>query len=360
MANQVLYGFESLKDVFDRRVNDVGVQDVFDAVSQSVQEHNRQLNALMSLFVRRTTEYKVRYRTPTLARLQPLDENGRARPIKPSGQYDVAFPIQMAGAAWGNNYISKIKMTVQEANEATATLISADARWMRDHLLAALFFDDAAGGDGWTFADEEHGNLSVMGLADGDTTKYLVKTGADSGATDDHYLAQASAIADATNPYPTLYTELTEHPENGGEVVALIPTNQKTTTEALTNFVPVSDPNVAVGMATDRLVGGLGIELPGMLLGYVDKVWIVEWSSLPDNYIVATTTAGERPIAMREHMEAELQGFNMIAQRDDHPFYESQWLRAAGFGAWNRVGAAVMRIGNGSYAVPTNYSSPMA
>lgn len=359
MTNQVLYGFQQLKDIFDRRVNEVGVQDVFNAVTQSVEEHNRQVAALMSLFVNPTTEYKVRYRTPTLARLQPLDENGRARPIKPSGQYDVAFPIQMGGTAWGTNYISRAKMTVQEANEVTATMLSADARWMRDHLLAALFFDDNAGGDGWAFADEEHGTLNVMGLADGDTTQYLVQAGADSGTTDDHYLAQEAAIGDAANPFPTLYNELTEHPENGGEVVALIPTNLKATTEALTNFVPVADPNIALGANTDRLVGTLNAPLPGMLLGYVNEVWIVEWKSLPSNYIVATTTEGERPIAMRQHQEAELQGLNLVGQRDDHPFYESQWLRAAGFGAWNRVGAAVLRIGNASYAIPTNYTSPM-
>jgi len=62
---------------------------------------------------------------------------------------------------------------------------------------------------------------------------------------------------------------------------------------------------------------------------------------------------------MREEPEAELQGFQQVARRDDHPFYESQWLRIAGFGGYNRVGAVVRRIGNGSYAVPTNYGCPM-
>jgi hypothetical protein len=85
----------------------------------------------------------------------------------------------------------------------------------------------------------------------------------------------------------------------------------------------------------------------------------VEWSILPNNYMIAVTTDGPRPIAMRQETNAQLQGFRLVAERNDHPFYESQWLRIAGFGAWNRVGAAVIRIGNASYAIPTGYSSPI-
>ena len=76
--------------------------------------------------------------------------------------------------------------------------------------------------------------------------------------------------------------------------------------------------------------------------------------------MIATMTGGPRPLLMREEMEASLRGFNRVAERNDHPFYESQYLRIAGFGANNRVGALVQRIGNGSYAIPTNYPSPLA
>ena len=30
-------------------------------------------------------------------------------------------------------------MTVEEANEATSVLLSADMRWVRDHIMAAVF-----------------------------------------------------------------------------------------------------------------------------------------------------------------------------------------------------------------------------
>lgn len=355
MANQVAYGFHNLQNVFDRRVSTVGVATIATAIQQSVDEHNRQMNALIALFAQRTTDFQIQYRTPALARLQPSDEQGRARPIRPGGQYTVAFPLQRGLAAWGSTYEANVKMTVEEANEATNTLLMADARWMRDHILAALF-DNA----GFTFTDDEHGALAVKGLANSDSVTYQILAGADSQATDTHYLAQANAIGDADNPFDNIYAELMEHPDNGGEVVALIPTNLRAATEALTLFNEIEDPALRPSANRDVLIGTLGVETPGVLFGRVNQVWCVEWRSAPSSYILALCTEGERALAMREHPEAELQGFKKDADRNDYPYLEGQWARRAGFGAKNRVGALVYRVGNGSYAVPTGYTTPLA
>jgi hypothetical protein len=355
MANQILYGFHNLLDLANERVTTVGVETINTAIGQAVMEHNKQIDAITNFFVTRTTEYSARFSSVTAARLQPLDNNGRARPIKPSGHYDVAFPIQMGGTAWGYDYVTGQKLTVGEVQRMTSSMLMADARWMRDHILAALFTDAD-----WTFVDPLKGSLTIKALANGDSQIYQVFNGGDTGATADHFTAQAAGIADATNPFPAIYSTLSDHPENGGEVVAFIPNNLVTTVEALANFTPVADPNVTEGANTARLTGSLGATLPGRLIGYVDKVWIVVWRALPDSYIVATTTDGDRPLAMREDEEASLRGFKQVAERDDHPFYERQYLRRAGFGAWNRAGAMVVRIGDASYAIPTNYTSPMA
>jgi hypothetical protein len=359
MANQVLYGFQNLTHLFAEKLDQTNISVVSTAIQQSVDEHNRQMTSLTSLFMEPTTDFKIRYQTPVNTRLQPLDENGRARPILRAGYYDVAWPLQAAGTAWGTNRISRIKMTVEDANNITATMLSADFRWMRDHILAALFYDAGGDGTGWTYTDAQHGSLNILGLADGDTQTYNVVAGADSGATDDHLLAQAAAISDSANPFPTDYAELTEHPENSGEVVSIIPTNLKASVEALATFYPITDPNLRSGSGVTELIGSLGTSVPGEVIGYVDKVWIVEWRSMVSSYMITLPTQGPRPIRMRQHPEAELQGFRLVAERNDHPFMESQWERHAGFGAWNRVGAVIRRISNGTYAVPTGYESPL-
>ena len=356
MANQVAYGFMNLAEIMGRRVTEVGVSVVTDAIEQSVAEHNRQMDAILALFVERTTDFKIRYRTPIPARLQPLTQDGRALPIVTAGNYDVSFPLQMAGIAAGKNYVTGQLMTVAEASELTSALLESDFRWMRDHILAALFTNVS-----WTHTDPEKGALTIQGLANADAVLYQVRTGADVGGTDNHYLAQANTIgAGADNPFGTIRSELLEHPENGGEVVVFVPTNLKASIVALTTFNSMRDPNITTGANADVLTGNLGVNVPGDIFGYEDaKVWLSEWMSLPDNYMVAVTTQGPRPLKMREYPEASLQGFNKVAARDDHPWYEEQYMRICGFGANNRVGAVVQRIGNASYAIPTNYTSPM-
>lgn len=355
MANQILYGFMALKDVFAERVEDVGVQVVNAAIDATVAEHNQQMANLTALFVQPTQQYKVRYKTPGAASLQPLDENGRARPVKTAGYYDIAFPLQMAGIAWGQNYIASQKMTVEDANNTMATLITADRRWMRDRILAALFTNT-----NYTFSDPEHGDLTIKPLANGDTDTYLIQAGTDMGTTDTHYLAQAGAIADASDPFEAIYSDLTEHPENSGDVVVFVPTTNKAAVEALSAFYPVADPNLRMGAAATVVAGTLNVQMPGTLFGYHESgVWLAEWKGLPSNYLVGTMTDGPRPIAMREEPQASLRGYRRVADRVDYPFFESQYLRIAGFGVQNRVGALVYRVGNGAYAIPTNYTAPL-
>lgn len=356
MPNQMLYGFHTLADVAARTVTEVGVEQVSGAVQQAVAEHNRQLDALFGLFITRTTGFKVKYWQAAGTRLQPLDEQGRARPIQIAGSYEVGFPLHKAGTAWGATRKARIKMTVQQVNDLLASMLIADARWVRDHILAALYANAQ-----WTFADDEHGNLTVVGLANGDSVTYQIQSGQDSAATDNHYWGQAASIADANDPYPVIYSELAEHPENnGGQILSLIPTGLKATTQALAGFNRIEDPNILKGANLDRLVGTFGSSVPGQIIGYHDSgVWIAEWPTLAANYIVSVATGGEKPIAMREEPEAELQGFKPVATREDHPFWEQHYEREAGFGAWNRVAATITRIGNGTYAIPAGFDSPM-
>jgi hypothetical protein len=355
MANALLYGFYQLKDLANQRAIQVRSDILRTAIIASVAEHNQTADTLTNLFCQKTTDYKIRFRSPTNGRLQAGDENSRAKPFK-GNVYDVAFPIQKGDAAWGANFITRQKMTVQNVNDALSDVLVADVNWLRDHIMAGLFYN----GSGWTSPDPEFGDLTVLGLANGDTVTY-VKQGT-APATDNHYYAQAAAIADATNPYPALYSELSEHPENaGGDIVSLIASDLVTTTQALASFVDVEDANVRTGSADAVAIGRPDATLPtsARLLGRVAGMWVAEWPALPSTYGISIATGGPAPLAMRQDPEAELQGFVRADSRDDYPWNEEQYFRRAGFGAWNRVGAVVFRIGNASYAIPTSFGSPM-
>jgi hypothetical protein len=360
MASELLIGFDNLRSVLNQRVTDNRIELVNSAYQATITEHNKILDALYSMFVTKSDKInqkaQIRYKSPVAARLQPVDDNGRARPIKMAGFYTVAFPIKSAGVAFGDNYITRVKMTVQEANDRLALMLSADNHWMRDQILAAIFTSA-----NYTFTDKEHGDLTILPIANGDSQVYLVRAGAEVGTTANHLRAQAT-LADGNQPFDTIYTDLTKRPENsGGKVVTIIPTNLKATVEGLTDFVERTDPDILAGSASSVLVGSVPEGFPGEYIGKIGRNYIIVWDALPDNYMVSICTSGDKAIAMREEPEAELQGFHAVADRNDYPWFERQYVRRAGFAAYNRVNIIVTLIGNGgTYVAPTGLVQPLS
>jgi len=356
----VAYGFVSLQDLYTQRVQTVGPQRVFDAVQTSAAEYNRVVNALLAEMAERTVDAQVQMELPGDGSLQPLDADGNPMPVAPSGSYTVAFPIQGAGTAWGTNRVTRAMLTVEEANRNTLDAFQKDADWVIRHLLASVF-DNVE----WTYEDKVGpngskglGTITVKPLANGDSVTY-VRKGATAPATDDHYLAQASAIDDSNNPFETIEAELLEHPSNTGRILCYIPTNLKASIVALSSFKSVADPNVAY--TTTELATNVPSVGPGEeVIGYIEgtKCWIVLWSAMPSSYIYAKME-GKAIVKMREYPATELQGFFPEAHNVDGNHYVNRFLRYAGFGVADRVGALVYRIGNASYAIPSGYDAPL-
>lgn len=356
MANAILYGFLQLKDVLNARAVEVEGGRLREAITLTVAEHNREIGMLTGLFAEPTTEYSGRFTPAGNNRLQPGNQFARALPVKGTS-YDLAWPIQDGRTAWGVNDVTAAKMSVTQVNQNVANMLTGDIAWMADHVLAALFYN----GSGWTFTDEQlpTPTLTIKALANGDATLYARMGG--TASTDNHFLAQAGAISDAANPFPGIYTELVEHPENqGAEIISFVSPSNTAAVTGLATFVELQDENVRAGNANDVVTGTPGVAFPGRLLGRVANQWAVEWPRIPADYVVSVAVGGIPPLRMRQDPEPQLQGFAEVATRQDYPWWESQWRRRAGFGAYNRVGAVVQRVGNGAYAIPTSYGSPMA
>jgi hypothetical protein len=354
-ANAVAYGFVGLQHLFAERTATVGESTIYAAVQQSAAEYTRQVNAMLAGLAQRETRYKFRYYLAGSGTLQPLDEWGNPLPVRPAGYYDVALPIQGGGTAFGDNRITRALMTVEEANRRTLHAMSMDANWLKRHMMAALLDKTT-----WTYADPEQGDLVIQPLANGDTVTFQRMNG--SASTDNHYIAQAAAIADATNPYPVIYNELAEHPGNSGPYVAYIASNLRTTTEALALFEPVGDPDIVLGADSNRLVGQLDRGIGHEVLGKVGKLWVIEWQDLPDNYIIGHARGTAPILGMREYPAAALQGLFTENHSPDGNLMEARFLRYAGFGVLNRVGAVAYFVsaGDTTYDNPTGYSAPLA
>src|SRR5262245_21769583 len=118
----LLPGFVNLKDLVQERVVGNLIPVVNTAFETTLAVHNVNTDRIISLFCQKTTDYKIRYKSPVAAYLQKIDEFGRARAIKMAGHYDLAFPLLAAGTAFGDDRLTRVKMTVQEANDRLALM----------------------------------------------------------------------------------------------------------------------------------------------------------------------------------------------------------------------------------------------
>lgn len=364
MANAINYGFIGLEDFYSQRINTVGIQRVYDAVQASVDEYNRVADQMMMGWVQRTTMVQEYIELPGGGTLQPLTPDGNPLPVVPSGNYTVGYPLYGAGTAWGTNRITREFLTVAEADRITDDAMQKDADWRIRHMLAAIFDNVATTyvdkyGDGNTGA-KGLGSISVLPLANNDSVTYMRRGG--SNSTDNHYLAQAAGIADATNPFGVARAELIEHPSNMGPYVSYIPTELVATATALAEFIEVDDPNINYQDGNNLPSAPQSILGPGdEILGKTQSsnMWIVEWSRLPADMIITVATGAGPFMRMRELASPNLQGLFTEGFDVDGNHQGQRLLRWAGFGVADRIAAVVTRVGSGSYAIPTGYDSPL-
>lgn len=363
----IRYGIIGAAEVQSELITSVGVGAVMNDIELATVEYNRQINLLTSSWSQKTAEHQVRFYLPGYTTLQPLDDYGNPKPQHEDGFYDVAFPIYGAGYAWGDNRVSRALMTVEQASRQTATAFRADADWMRRQMLAAVFTDNTR-----TYADDKFGNLTIQPLAiSSDGVTYVRRNGTSS--TDTHYLAQANAIGNgADNPFPTIYSELDEHPSNSGPYVAYVASSLTSAIEALTDLIEPDDPSLITSDTTTRLRLQINpdVSLQGQLdeiilfgqryIGRANGVHIVEWAAMPAGYIIAHSIGAGPFLGQREYPAAALQDLITESADIDGNTMVKRFLRYTGFGVMNRVAALAMRIGNGTYAEPSGYTAPLA
>lgn len=353
-ANSPSYGFWNLQDVLGRRVSDVGVETISEAIKLGAAEYNRVAAEALSSLVEVTDKYKFRYRLPGDGTLQPLTDEGTILPVKPGNSQDIELPLESAGTAFQLTHEAMATKTVGDLQDMYLDAQRRDSDWMWRHILGALFY--SAGN--WTYTDPQYGSLTVKPLANNDGEDYVMNDGTvDTDAV--QHLADADAIDDTHNPFPVMRTALMSYPHNYGRVVCYVPTALRDDIEALDVFVAANDPNLNKGANSDTLnnapLKGLGTEVVGYVKGA--NFWIVEAPRLPSTHMFAHCPDSPfKPIAMRQYPDASLQGL-VANQYTDERGTKFTFKRHAGFGALNRVGAVVQYIGNNTYAAPSGYTA---
>lgn len=357
LVGELLYGFHNLEDNVDDLAVDVGLETISDAVREANAFYAEEIRRALSLFVVGGMPDSIGVQPPVEGgRLQGLDQWGRPTPRRMPGKRQRRFPIHMAGDSIAGNWLQFQEMTVQQINDRIDYLQQADANWNRDHMLASMFTNAT-----YPFDDEKKGTYDISVLANNDDEQYFLSGG--SAGQQNHFHFDSAL---GTDTLQAARADLIHHGENGGEngeVVAFLPTTSEQTVRALPGFVSAADANVQRGTAIDTYIGDVPVDYPGKLIGYDEdaQVHLVIWGRIPADYMVTVSTAGLRPVGMREHVLANLRGFiEMDDGRQDLPYWQRIWVRLAGYAIYNRVGAVVTRTNSGvSYAPPANLVQPI-
>lgn len=363
----VIYGALGLPENDRSLVSSIGQNVVYDAANEFIRRHNEDLATAANIFIETTTEdHKDYYKLPGGGRLQRIRNMGRAAATRAGGQWDVAFPLEEFGAAFEIDRKSYAMLTVQQLANELATMRTQDVSTIRWEVLAALFNNaDRSVIDEWPVSK---GTLTIKPLANGDSIEYPPKIGADSDdfAADNHYLVSgytSANISDDNNPYVTIREDIEEHfgtPTGYGNIVVFINTTEVAKTEALADFVEVTDIHINPGDDRDTVNGMPSIPSSARLLGRVSGVWVAEWRYIPSGYLLGVDADSPAPTRMRVH-RAEYtllqQGFALVAEDERHPIKTRNYEHDFGIGVANRLNGVAMQLkASGSYDVPSRYA----
>lgn len=357
-ASAVHVGFSRYNDVLTDRVTDIGVEAINVAIAEEAMMWNRIADLEFEAFVKMDSTPEFKVKLPGNRHMQPIAVDGNPRPQTVTGSYQVGFPVFGYGDAIGFTRDTKNTMTVQDVKDQVDGILTGDAKNKETRLLRAMLFSDE-----WTFEDKSRAALpdvTVKPFANDDTVVYT-RWGEDA-AIDDHYLAQAAAISDDANPYPTIFEELREHPSNfiaqNGQVVTYIASSLVTTTEALATLAEVKNDLIIPGISSDRVDDailqwvGFGDRVIGLDSGNI----IVEWKSLPAGYMISyAPNATVKICNMRERPESGMKDLFIEENEGDGNFSETRFLRFFGIGVLNRIGGLAYQIGNATYENPTGF-----
>ena len=345
-------------------VQSIGQRAIYDAVTETLAQHQSDLMAAMGFFVEGPTEdHKRRYMLPGGGRLQRIAENGKPVAVKATGSWDVAFPLEEFAASWASSRVAFAYMTMADLNRHVDTIQQQNVNAMRFEMLKAILNN----GDD-TFIDPVRGSLTIKALGTGSTDGVLYPPilGSETEQVLDRYAESgyaAASISDTNDPFPTIVNALEASfgaPTGGSRIVVFINSAQTAKVTALTAFTGVTNIFVSPG-ATVNTVLNLPPGLPGRVLGVHEDsgAVIVEWRWMPANYMLGIHLDAPAPLMMRVDpgYTGLPRGLTLVAQSDEFPFSESIYSHRFGFGVGNRLNGYVLELGTGgTYTIPTAYA----
>ena len=362
-----LLGALDIKDSERPFTSVAGRRLIWDATQELFQQWNDDVRDAENLFVQETTTlHQERYELPGGGEAEALPfEESKPGEVKRSGSWDTAYPLYVMGNALGYNRVSLAYLTMGTYRATLQTIMNQGNNTTFRRLLSALLKNTTT-----TFTDPVYGSLTVQPLANNDSVNYPPKIGATANSTENFYLSASydkSAISNANNPFLTIVNALEPrfgYGQGGSPIVVLMNPDAEQYVQYLPDFVgvtlhnvqPGDDVPVPNGFPPDRF-----IPWSARFFGTANGCWVVSWPRMPTNTLIGIHLAAPPPLKMRiDDVPGLGDGtFQMICNNltGDEMFHEARWIRRCGYGVGNRLAAVAMVLGQGSYTIPTGYTT---
>lgn len=320
--------------------------------------HEEFVGELLAEFVGTPPDRETTYGTNTSAgEMVEVDEFGLADAQKiPFAPSSVGFPLRsfQYTLQWTRDYLATTS-PLEVANQVLGIML-ADEQNFYKALRRALF--RATNNTSYIdrFADRKNFTIRALVNADSQAIPPQPITAASFDAsTHTHYLATSSFIE--ANLVALIET-VREHGLNGGSLRVYINAAQESTVRGFAGFEPYTDTRIVYGTNADRAAQSTSqTNLEDRAIGFQGpaEIWVKPW--VPASYLLAAVIggAGNPIIGWRKPVGqmAQFADLRIAAELDRFPLHAQMMQRRFGFGAWNRVGAAVLYTGGGSYVTPT-------
>lgn len=316
--------------------------------------HNQLFDDMVSDLATVVTSPQMPFVGGDTAVIQELDEWGRADASKASPAGNLGFPLRIYGSSvqWTRTYLARA--TVAELAAQIDAHAAADLVNFRNLLKTVLFKNTNTSG----YIDRLDSKLTytLRALLNADSQQIPISPNGTTfdGSTHTHYLANATYTAAALQ---TMIDTVVEHGVDG-KVVLYIAKADETTVRGLTGFAPYLDARITVSGANQ--IGNVALDVTnpdnraiGVFGGA--EVWVKPW--IPANYAAVLDIGGQRkPLGVRVRNGSLTSGpgsFQKIDEHQHHPLTAQNFGREFGIAAFGREKAAVSRLNNGTYAVPS-------
>lgn len=329
----------------------VGLDTTFQAVSNTLDAHNRIMEELTADLVDKTTDRLRRYGGPDTMTMEDGDEFTVPHAQKIAAGSNVGFPLRMAlgGLQWTELFFRK-KTIGEFAGQINAMMDADRNRVIRDIKRAIFYATNVTSND---FLIDKI-DLAVKRLVNADSAPIPVGPNGETFTVSSHthYLARAGGSLASTD-LDALIDTVREH-YSTGEILVYINQAQEAAVTAFTGFVKYVDARIAASISSDQSRGGVldPIQIYNRAIGLYRgaEVWTKPW--VPANYLFCWNRTAPKPLCYRYDPDIG-DGLQLVYDNPTYPLMARAYRRVFGVGVWNRINGAVLYGGNTSYADPT-------